>query len=185
MGGDGIFQRSAIQRANNVPARLLVLVILTMAGLSGCGYRFSGDRDPVVDIQRVCIPPMTNTTTKVGIETMFTNNFIFEVNRNGYAAVVERDQAQAVLTGVIRDLRTGSIARRNISTTLERRVTVTVDLWLKDKQGKVLWQSSLTDREAYTVLADKTSTEGNLRRALDVISQRLAEKFHYRYTASF
>ena len=164
---------------------LITLLLLVMISLSGCGYRFSGDRDPVIDIKTVHIPPMTNTTTKVGIETRFTNDFIFEVNRNGYADVVDRDMAEAVLTGVIRDLRTGSVSRRSISTTLERRVSVTVDLSLKDRKGKVLWQSTLSDREEYTVLSDKTSTEGNLRRALAVISRRLAEKFHYRFTASF
>ena len=164
----------------------MVLLALGLAiGLNGCGYRFSGDREPVVKVQRVNIPPMTNTTTKVGIETQFTNDFIYEVDRNGYAEVVDHDQAEAVLTGVIRDLRTGSIARSSISTTLERRVSVRVDLFLKDRKGKLLWQSSLSDSEAYTVLSDKTSTEGNLRRALSVIAQRMAEKFHYRFTSSF
>ena len=173
------------RRRQGIVNRMICLALLVIVGGAGCGYRFSGDRDPVIDVQAVHIPPMTNTTTKVGIETQFTNDFIFEVNRHGYAEVVDRDRAGAILTGVIRDLRTGSIARRSISTTLERRVSVTVELSLKDRKGKVLWQDSLSDSEEYTVLADKTSTEGNLRRALAVISRRLAEKFHYRFTASF
>ncbi len=165
--------------------RMIVVMLLVVIGIGGCGYRFSGDREPVIDIKTVHIPPMTNTTTKVGIETQFTNDLIFEVNRSGKSEVVDREMAAAVLEGVIRDLRTGSVARRDISTTLQRRVRVTVDLLLKDRQGKVLWQSSLSDSEEYTVLSDKTSTEGNLRQALAVISRRLAEKFHYRFTSSF
>jgi hypothetical protein len=164
---------------------LIMVMMLMVISLDGCGYSVTGNRDPVVEVETIHIPPMTNTTTKVGIETPFTNEFIFEVNRTGYSEVVGRDEAEAVLEGVIRDLRTGSVARRNITTTLERRVTVTVDLTMKDRKGKVLWQSSLTDREEYSVLADKTSTEGNLRRALAVIARRLAEKFHYQFTASF
>ncbi|MGD9332132.1 MAG: LPS assembly lipoprotein LptE [Desulfobacterales bacterium] len=163
----------------------LVAVSLVVICLAGCGYRFKGDRDPVIAVQKLHIPPLDNTTTRVGIETLFTNEFIFEVNRHGYSEVVGRDAADAVLEGVIRDLRTRSIARRSVTVTLERRVTISVDLYLKDRQGNVLWQSSLSDREAYAVLADKTSTEGNLRRALAVIARRLAEKFHYRFTASF
>ena len=128
---------------------------------------------------------MTNTTTKVGIETQFTNEFIYEINRNGYAEVVDSDRAEAVLTGFIRDLRTGSVARRSISSTLERQVSVRVDLFLKDRKGKILWQSNLSDSEAYTVLSDKTSTEGNPRRSLAIIAQRMAEKFHYQFTSSF
>jgi hypothetical protein len=167
-------------------ARFLgVLGLLAAFGLAGCGYQFSGDRNPVADIKTVSIPPMTNTTTKVGIETLFTNDFIFEVNRHGYVDVVDRERADAVLTGTIRDLQTGSIARRSISTTLERRVAVTVDLELKDRKGKVIWHNRLRDSEAYTVLADKTSTEGNLRRSLEIIARRMAEKFHLRFTASF
>ena len=158
-----------------------------MAGLAvgGCGYHFTGDRKPVVDLQSVHIPPMTNRTTKVGIETLFTNDLIFEVNRHGQVAVVGREAADAVLEGVIQDLRTGSVSRRSITTTLERRVSVTVVLTLENRGGESLWQGLFSDSEAYTVLADKTSTEGNLRRALAVISRRVAEKFHYRFNASF
>ena len=163
----------------------IILVLLAAVALNSCGYRFSGDRDPVIDVKTVHIPPLKNTTTKVGIETIFTNDLIFEVNRHGVSEVVGRSAADAVLEGVIRDLRTGSASRRNITTTLERRVSVSMDLSLKDRRGKVLWKSSLSDSEEYTVLADKTSTEGNLRRALAVIARRLAEKFHYRFTASF
>jgi len=163
----------------------IVMAALFVISLSSCGYRFTGDRNPVIDVKTVHIPPMNNTTTKVGIETQFTNNMIFEVNRSGYSKVVDRDAAEFVLEGVIRDLRTGSVSRRSITRTLERNVSVTVDLFLKNRQGKVLWKSSLSDSEAYTVLSDKTSTEGNLRRALAVISSRLAEKFHTRFTASF
>jgi hypothetical protein len=162
-----------------------VFAILAVLALNACGYRFAGDRDPVVAIRTVHIPPLSNSTTQVGIETLFTNDLIFEVNRHGKVAVVGRKAAEAVLEGVIRDLRTGSVSRRSISTTLERRVHVTLDLTLRDRGGKVLWQSTLNDNEAYTVLPDKTSTEGNLRQALAVISRRLAEKFHYRFTSAF
>jgi len=180
------WNKSAHPRFQGTLRCVVLLALGLAAGLTGCGYSFSGGgRVPVVKVQRLDIPPMTNTTTKVGIETQFTNEFIYEVDRNGYAEVVSRDRAEAVLSGVIRDLRTGSIARRSISTTLERQVSVVVDLVLKDRKGKVLWQSSLSDSEAYTVLADKTSTEGNIRRALGIIAQRMAEKFHYRFTSSF
>ena len=177
--------RDARQRPRRVARYAVILALGLVVGLGGCGYSFKGDRAPVVHVQRMSVPPMTNTTTKVGIETEFTNDFIYEINRNGYAQVVDGDRAEAVLEGVIRDLRTGSVARRSISSTLERRVSVRVDLLLKNRKGKVLWQSSLSDSEVYTVLADKTSTEGNLRRALAIIAQRMAENFHYRFTSSF
>lgn len=167
------------------PAAAPFVALLVVVLLAGCGYRFSGDRKPVVDVGTMHIPPMTNTTTKVGIETQFTNDLIFEMSRAGHTAVVAREDAEAVLEGVIRDLRTGSESRRSITQTLERRVSVKVDFLLKERGGKVLWRTTLSDSEAYTVLADKTSTEGNLRRALAIISRRVAEKFHYRYTASF
>lgn len=175
-------------RASRAPARCawfgaVVLVVGLAAG--GCGYHFTAERNPVVEIQSVHIPPMTNRTTRVGIETTFTNDLIFEVNRHGQVAVVGREVADAVLEGVIQDLRTGSASRRSITTTLERRVSVTVVLTLRSRGGASLWQSRLGDSEVYTVLADKTSTEGNLRRALGVISRRVAEKFHYQFNASF
>jgi hypothetical protein len=185
MAAQGRTNRGARLRRRGVAWYAVILALGGAIGLTGCGYSFKGDRAPVVRVQRLSVPPMTNTTTKVGIETQFTNNFIYEINRNGYAEVVDSDRAEAVLEGVIRDLRTGSVARRSISSTLERRVSVRVDLFLKSRKGKILWQGSLSDSEAYTVLADKTSTEGNLRRSLAIIAQRMAEKFHYRFTQSF
>jgi outer membrane lipopolysaccharide assembly protein LptE/RlpB len=185
MMAQGRKRRADRQRPRRVARYAVILALGVAVGLTGCGYSFRGDRAPVVRVQRMSIPPMTNTTTKVGIETEFTNDFIYEINRNGYAEVVDGDRAEAVLAGVIRDLRTGSVARQSISSTLERRVSVRVDLFLKNRKGKVLWQSSLSDSEAYTVLADKTSTEGNLRRALAIIAQRMAENFHYQFTSSF
>ena len=164
---------------------LITVVLVVAICLTGCGYRFTGDRDPVIAVKTLHIPPLVNTTTKVGIETLFTNDLIFEMNRHGHSEIVSRDAAEAVLEGVIRDLQTGTLSRRSIDTSLERRVRVSVDLYLKDRQGKIRWRSSLDESEEFVVLPDKTSTEGNLRRALAVISRRMAEKFHYRFTASF
>lgn len=173
------------QGRNRRPLAAAITLLAVVLACSGCGYRFGGNMKPEIEVDTVHVPPMTNTTTQVGIETIFTNDLILEISRHGKMSVVNRKSAEAVLEGVIRDLRTGSVSRRSLTDTLERRVSIAVDLVLKDRQGRVLWQSSLADSEAYTVLADKTSTEGNLRRALSVVSARLAEKFHYAFNASF
>ena len=161
---------------------LVLLLILTVLA---CNYRFGGYREGQAGIESLSIPPFENQTRQVGIETLFTNELVYEIGRGDRLTLTGPDKADAVVRGVIKDLETGTISRQNINISLERRVYVTVELLVSDRQGKKIWRYELRDDEVYIVEADKVSSEANLREALAVISRRIAEKFHYRFTQAF
>ena len=159
-------------------------VILVMAP-TACNYRFGGYREGHTAIQSLNIAPFDNRTRQVGIEALFTNDLVYEVGRGDQIALAGPSSADAVLSGVIKDLRANTISRQNLNTSLERRVYVTVELIVKNRQGDSIWDYKLKENETYFVQPDKVSTEGNLRIALQKISRRIAEKFHYRFTQAF
>ncbi len=163
----------------------LVLCLALVLAASACNYRFGGYREGQAGVETVNIPPFENRTRQIGIETLFTNELVYEVGRGDRIALAARGRADAVVHGVIKNLITNTVSRQNLNVSLERRVYVTVELTAKNRRGKVFWSYKLTENEVYFVEADKVSTEANLRGALAEISRRIAEKFHYRFTQAF
>jgi outer membrane lipopolysaccharide assembly protein LptE/RlpB len=161
-------------------------IILSGLLFSACGYRFSGGGSLPSGITSVSIEMFQNRTAETGVETIVTNDVIYEFDRHEQVAVTGRDKADAILTGVIRSLSERTISHRGEYTSNERRVVLTVDLQLKNKSGRVIWSAKgVSDDEAYTVMSGKPSTERNKRVAIQTLSKRLAEDIFNRLTADF
>jgi hypothetical protein len=175
-------QGSFIRPPRAVIAAVGLLLLVTVVA---CNYRFGGYREGQTGIRTLNIPPFQNRTRQVGIEAEFTNDLVYEVGRGDRIDLATPQAADAVVYGIIKDLRTNTISRQSLNTSLERRVYVTVELIVQDRRGELLWRYELNENEAYFVQADKVSTEARLREALAAISRRIAEKFHYRFTQDF
>jgi TolB-like protein len=153
-----------------------VLIFILALSIASCGYRFAGGEDFPFGIKKIFVNMFENHTGETGIEVIVTNDFIYEFTRSNKVDVVRRHQADAVFSGVIRSVSFGSITRSNIQTTLERRVRVTFDLKLTDRQGNVLWAArDVSDDETYDVTTEKLSTERNRRKAISRLSERMAQ----------
>jgi outer membrane lipopolysaccharide assembly protein LptE/RlpB len=149
----------------------------------GCGYRFTGGGDFPFKVKNVFVPVFENRSSETGLETMITNDFIYEFTRSSTVSVVEKETADAVLQGVITSLSTQTVSRSGRQTPLERRVRLYLDLKLTDTQGKVLWATrGFSDDESYEVLRDKFSTEQRKQAAIKTLSKRMAEMVHYQLT---
>ena len=149
----------------------------------GCGYRFTGGGDFPFQIKSIFVPVFENRSAETGIETVITNDFIYELTRSSNVSVVEKEIADAVLWGVLTSLSTQTISRSGTQTPLERRVRLYLDLKLTDRQGKVLWATQgFSDDESYDVSSDKFSTEQRKRAAIKRLSRRMAEMIYYQLT---
>ena len=175
-------RHAAAHSARLLRGGLALALVLTVAA---CNYRFGGYREGKAGVETVNIPPFENRTRQIGIETLFTNELVYEVGRGDRIALAALGRADAVVYGIIKDLETNTVSRQNLNVSLERRVYVTVELTAKNRQGEAFWFYKLREDEVYFVEADKVSTEANLREALAEISRRIAEKFHYRFTQAF
>ena len=157
-----------------------------MVSVAACGYRFSGSGKLPSNITSVYVAMFKNNSSETGLENVVTNDLIYEFTRKKRGVAQKSDQAEGILTGVITSVRADTIARSGQSTSLTRRVVVTVDIKMTDRSGAVVWsKSNLAESEAYDVAADKQTTEQNKKDAINKASKRLAENIFYRLTEDF
>jgi len=170
---------------NSVQNRLIwAILISAILLLSACGYQFSGSGSLPAGIQRVFISVLDNRTPETGLENTLTGDLRYEFIR--YDRSAKPDEADAVLSGTVTSLRVESISRSGQHSSLERRVTVSVDLKLADRNGKVVWSvEGLADSESYRVGSDSQATDVSKRAAVSALSKRLAENIYYRLTEDF
>ena len=165
----------------------LVIGVLT-AMLNGCGYQFSGSGSYPAGGSQIFITILENRSGETGVESTFTNDLIYEFTRNRKESLApDRSSADGILTGTIVSLSVENIARANVSTAVERRVTGTLNLQLASPAGRVLWSSgNIVERQAYDVVAgNRRATDQNKSDAIGIVSQKLAETAFNRLTDDF
>jgi outer membrane lipopolysaccharide assembly protein LptE/RlpB len=156
--------------------------------LAACGYQFKGTGLKAPEgVRTIAITVLENRTSETGIERVFTNDLATEFTRSKVLRVVDKDTADAVLSGVIKSMGVKTIAYTANFDSDQRRVTITLGLTLMSRDGKILWSDpALSDREAFEVLQDdKVATDKSRRVAIEAISERLAEKTHNRILQDF
>ncbi len=167
----------------NSPSLIILLLVL----FSSCGYHFTGGGDFPGGVKSVFIDFFKNKTSETGIENIITNDLIYEVTRMKKVSLVSENNADAILSGIVTSMSINTIAHQGTQSSLERRVAITVDLQLKDRDGKGLWsRKAISENEEYDVVAsDKHATEKNRREAIKNLSKRLAEKIYTSITDRF
>lgn len=76
-----------------------LLLILSLALVSGCGYK-AGTLLPS-NIKTIYVEPFTNQTALTGVEAPLTNAIINEIQQNGSLQIVDKEIADAVLSGKV------------------------------------------------------------------------------------
>jgi len=156
--------------------------------LTACGYHFTGSGDFPAGVSRVFIPILENRSAVTGLESIITNDLIYEFTRSRKESLAQdRSSADSILTGAIVTILVENIARSSVSTAVERRVTGILNLQLESPDGRILWASgNIVERQAYSVVdGNKTATDQNKSDAIAVVSQKLAESAFNRLTDDF
>ena len=170
----------------SVKKRYAWVIILLGSLLSACGYKFTGGGNLPSGITSISIEMFKNRTAETGVETIITNDLIYEFTRHEQVVLTGSDKADAILTGVVQSIGERTISHRGEYTSNERRVILKLDLQLKDKSGGVIWSAKdVSDNEAYKVLPNKQATERNKKVAIQRLSKRLSETIFNRLTADF
>jgi len=166
--------------------RNIWIILFLPIFFSACGYRFTGGGSFPAGIKSICVVTLENRTSETGAENIFTNDLIYEVTRDNKVVLTSKGKAEALLSGVIKSMNIKTISRKGTHSSLERRVTITVDVKLTDPNGKVIWSANdVSANEAYDVMSDKLATEQKRRNAISALSKRLAEKLYARITDDF
>jgi len=117
-----------------------VLVFLCMLG---CGYQFAGRSDLFPkDIRSVYVEPFLNRTRDVGIDQELTSALRSEFYRRGELQVVDQvDQADAILSGVVRTFDSVTASVNNNNEVLQFEATLVVDVTFRRREpSEILWR---------------------------------------------
>lgn len=112
-------------------------------GAIGCGYHFAG-QSPLFskDIRRIYVEPFITRTRDVGIEQELTSALRSEFYRRGELKLVDQlDQADAIVSGVIRSLdsRVASVNRKD--EVLQWESVMVLDVSLRRREpNEILWR---------------------------------------------
>jgi outer membrane lipopolysaccharide assembly protein LptE/RlpB len=164
------------------------IAIFCLVVVSACGYRFAGQGAYPKGVETIFIEVFENRTGKTGIERVVTNQLVFEFTRQREKSLVgAAENADAVLKGVIRTIRTQTISRIGTEVASQREVIMTVDLGLVEQDGgETIWAAKgIIDRQAYDVAETKLETERNESIALARLSERMSERIFARLTNDF
>jgi hypothetical protein len=118
----------------------------------------------------------------VGLEAIFAKEMINAFAQTRAVKVVPGDrEAEYVLEGEVRSMDNSSVAFDSITRSTVRRVTLRIDLTLRQKKGdKVLWKDSEVLAEDYVVdpnyhAGEATRSEG-IRRAAVILARKVLDK---------
>ena len=163
------------------------IIILLVVLCSACGYRFAEQGGFPGDTERLFVKVLENKTQETGVESIVTNALLAELTlRKTDELASGFDDADVVLSGVVNLVTIVTISVSKPDVADERRVTVSVDLKLTKKDGRIVWAANgLMDFEAYLVDTDTERTDANRRNAIRVLSKRIAERAVNRLSDDF
>ncbi len=151
-----------------------------------CGYKFAGSGTFPGGVRSIYVTIFENRTRETGIEKIFTDDLIDEFIRKSEDVLAgRRENAEAILSGVISGMSIETIFHTGTDTSDEREVTIGVSIKLRNLQKKILWANVVLESQTYPVGLTRLETEQNLRDAIIRLSERLAEKAFNRLTSDF
>jgi outer membrane lipopolysaccharide assembly protein LptE/RlpB len=135
---------------------LLLLLLLYVAGLGGCGYTVRGTLP--AHIQTIAVPIFRNRTQEPGVESLITRAVVEAFSTNGRLRVVRSEQADAILDGEIIGYTIASVAFDRDANVRLYRLIVTANLRLRDmRQQTVLFQQNDVREQADFRVQDAVS----------------------------
>ncbi len=162
------------------------LILFAGLLLSACGYRFSGGGSLPGGVATISVLVLQNRTAEIGIQAKLSADIVYEFTRRDSSRITKPENADAVLSGIVKRVQDIDIAHAGTSTADQRRVTITVDMKLERPDGSVLWhRNGLSNYETYDVAADRTRTELNRQGAIEKLSKRIAESIYKSITDDF
>lgn len=158
-------------------------VLLLALVLLGCGYRPVGTEPPAPQVApTLAVPPFANRSTEIGLEAILANALIHAFSQTKAVRITTRPQdADLVLEGKVQSVDNTSVAFQDITRSTVRRVTLRIELGLRQGSGgKVIWKDNVIIQEDYVVdpnyaIGEATKAEG-IRRAAVTLARRILDK---------
>jgi hypothetical protein len=185
----------------------------TFSVFGGCGYQFVGESSLIPkDARTIYVEPFVNRSRDVGMEKELTTALRGEFYRRGQLAVVDRsEQADLILTGVIRSIERNVASVNRKDEVLQYESVLVLDVTLRRREpNEILWRGQglrLTEVHGGSRAAVVTTssefrtgtlnasdirrmtaiqlTEGEQKGTRDQLMERVAKELHQRVMEMF
>jgi len=185
----------------------------TFSVFGGCGYQFVGESSLIPkDARTIYVEPFINRSRDVGMEKELTTALRGEFYRRGQLTVVEgSEQADLILTGVIRSIERNVASVNRKDEVLQYESVLVLDVTLRRREpNEILWRGQglrLTEvfggsRAAVVTtssefrtgtlnasdvrrMTDIQLTEGEQKGTRDQLMERVAKELHQRVMEMF
>ena len=154
------------------------LIFLTVYIVLGCGYTFAPQGEHIDSrVQNVYVAPFGNKTSMAQVENYMRTAFIDQIiQSNRFKTVSDLEQADAVISGNILNITTGTLSYRDNLLAAEERMTVTLEASFREKDtGKTIWSSQNIVGTVDYRLLDDTNPLPARKQALSKLAQDTAE----------
>jgi outer membrane lipopolysaccharide assembly protein LptE/RlpB len=121
----------------------LFLAALILPALSGCGYQFVGESSLLPkDAKTIYVEPFVNRSRDVGIDKEITTAMRGEFYHRGQLRIVDSaEQADVILSGVIRSLDSTVATVNREDETLQYEAVLILDVTLRRREpDEILWR---------------------------------------------
>jgi outer membrane lipopolysaccharide assembly protein LptE/RlpB len=162
------------------------LSMICLVLLMGCGYQMVGKETHVPPgLSSIAIPTFKNRTFEPGIEIPFTQAFLNEFIQDKRVKVVSRAEADAILEGVVTSFIAAAGAYDRSGFVLQYTTSIVVDLSLRDRTGKVLWQEGASEtqwfRASSTGVTNEAAKQVAIQRTAGFMAERIRNRFFYNF----
>jgi len=164
-----------------------LLPTICMVLMMGCGYQMVGKETHVPPgLTSVAIPTFQNKTYEPGIEIQFTQAFLREFILDKRVKVVSRAEADSTLEGVIKSFNIYSVAYNKAGFVLQYETHIIIDITLKDRSGKVLWEKrdfseTTWFRASSSGLINETNKQAAIQEAGRLAAGQIRNQFFYNF----
>jgi len=164
-------------RTQTRAARWIAAVLV----ISGCGYSTSTALLPS-HLKTIAIPVFGNSTTEVTIEQQITEAVIARFVADNHLRVVDERSADSVLHGRVAVYRNSVFGFSNTTEAQEYRVTIVVDVTLKDTvKNREMWSEPAMAKTANYYVVNvpgqtaRTELDGR-KEAIDKIAEEIVNR---------
>jgi hypothetical protein len=154
------------------------LTLLMVWVVFGCGYTFAPQGEHIDSrIQNVYVAPFGNRTALAEVENYMRTAFIDQIiQSNRFKTVPDIEQADAIISGNVLNISTGTLSYRANLLAAEERMTVTLEASFREKDtGRIIWSSRSIVGTADYRLFDDTNPLPARKQALAKLARDTAE----------
>ena len=177
----------------------LSIFIIIFASFTGCGYHFKDQGEPQgIRLTSIAIPLITSTSTVKGFEAGFTEMIRNEFISHAKIPILPKEEAQAVLTGHIYEIRREPVSfnrepytldghQSSYETTNAAFLKIKLDIRLVDRPtDKTIWhEKAMEEKVRYGIGTDPIANQYNHQQALLKIAKALAKQVYLKTMERF